>query len=237
MANNVLYWADFLFLVHLKKIGYLNCLIICFPFVLVFGFVSSQDGFSHHFRYILPGIPYPCLISGAFCFIFYNKYFINSLAIFFSVFLFLVCFFISPHFMSFYNYLVGGPSEGWHYLADSNSDWGQDFIFLKDWIYKNKPNKIRVQYYGLLQPKNLGLNVEDIPVVPQPGWFAISINYIAGSSFGLSHSRMSVKGPYTYFQYFNSVDSIGYSIRIYFISESECNRVRKLLGLPAWEPK
>ncbi len=32
-----------------------------------------------------------------------------------------------PRYLSSFNELAGGPSEGWIYLADSNVDWGQDF--------------------------------------------------------------------------------------------------------------
>ncbi|MGD2049702.1 MAG: glycosyltransferase family 39 protein, partial [Chloroflexota bacterium] len=31
-----------------------------------------------------------------------------------------------PHYLAYFNQLVGGPDKGWKYLADSNIDWGQD---------------------------------------------------------------------------------------------------------------
>jgi len=28
-----------------------------------------------------------------------------------------------PHYLSYFNEAIGGPSQGWHYFADSNIDW------------------------------------------------------------------------------------------------------------------
>ncbi len=36
----------------------------------------------------------------------------------------------------------------------------------------------------------------------------------------------------TYFQHFQPIDRVGYSIYIYRITPEECNRVRAQLGLP-----
>ncbi len=39
-----------------------------------------------------------------------------------------------PRYLSAFNELVGGPRQGWQYLADSNLDWGQDFHTLAEAI-------------------------------------------------------------------------------------------------------
>lgn len=36
----------------------------------------------------------------------------------------------APFHLSFFNILAGGPSQGWRYLADSNTDWGQGKKYL-----------------------------------------------------------------------------------------------------------
>jgi 4-amino-4-deoxy-L-arabinose transferase-like glycosyltransferase len=37
-----------------------------------------------------------------------------------------------PRYLSYFNEIGGGPRQGWLYLADSNVDWGQDFVALAD---------------------------------------------------------------------------------------------------------
>ncbi len=39
-----------------------------------------------------------------------------------------------PHCMGYFHELVGGPAGGPNHLLGSNVDWGQDLLFLRDWI-------------------------------------------------------------------------------------------------------
>src|SRR5262249_5440140 len=41
---------------------------------------------------------------------------------------------ITPHHLSYFNELVGGPTRGLLYLDDSNIDWGQDLPSLRRWL-------------------------------------------------------------------------------------------------------
>jgi tetratricopeptide (TPR) repeat protein len=42
--------------------------------------------------------------------------------------------FISPHHLSYFNVLIGGPARGHQYLIDSNLDWGQNDHFLRRYV-------------------------------------------------------------------------------------------------------
>jgi hypothetical protein len=44
--------------------------------------------------------------------------------------------FITPHHLSYFNILCGGPAKGHKYLIDSNFDWGQNDHFLRRYIEK-----------------------------------------------------------------------------------------------------
>jgi len=46
--------------------------------------------------------------------------------------------FITPHHLSYFNVLVGGPANGHKYLIDSNFDWGQNDHFLRHYIKNNR---------------------------------------------------------------------------------------------------
>ncbi len=41
---------------------------------------------------------------------------------------------VRPHYLAFFNRLVGGPSEGWRHLVDSSLDWGQNVPRLAEWL-------------------------------------------------------------------------------------------------------
>jgi tetratricopeptide (TPR) repeat protein len=41
---------------------------------------------------------------------------------------------LTPHHLSYFNLLVGGPRNGHRYLIDSNFDWGQNDRFLKEYL-------------------------------------------------------------------------------------------------------
>jgi len=44
-----------------------------------------------------------------------------------------------PHYLAYFNQLVGGPRHGYRHLVDSSLDWGQDLARLATWLDKRKP--------------------------------------------------------------------------------------------------
>ncbi|TSC77439.1 MAG: hypothetical protein G01um101433_594, partial [Parcubacteria group bacterium Gr01-1014_33] len=49
---------------------------------------------------------------------------------------------VFPHFLSYYNILVGGTKNGYEIAVDSNYDWGQDLKRLRDFAEENRIEKI-----------------------------------------------------------------------------------------------
>src|SRR6185437_3796034 len=45
--------------------------------------------------------------------------------------------FAYPHFLSYFNEIGGSTANGYHYVTDSNYDWGQDMLALQDWMNAN----------------------------------------------------------------------------------------------------
>ncbi len=41
---------------------------------------------------------------------------------------------VFPYYLTYFNQVVGGPSNGYKYVVDSNLDWGQDLVRLSDWV-------------------------------------------------------------------------------------------------------
>ena len=59
---------------------------------------------------------------------------------------------VYPNNLAFFNRAVGGPSNGFRYLADSNIDWGQDLKPLKGWMDRNQVAHINLAYFGVADP-------------------------------------------------------------------------------------
>ncbi len=205
--------------------------------------VSSQTGFNHHLRYVLPIAP--------FMFIFASKVaravderhtkvaVVAGAALVWAV-VSSLCHY--PHSLSYFNELVGGPKGGPRHLLDSNIDWGQDLPGLRRW-QDDHPEALpmTVTFFPppwVIEPTLAGVEGEPPPIGPgaeldsvktirpaemgpRPGWHAISVNR-------LYHQTRE----YAYFQRFTPCDMVGYSIYIYHISLDEANRVRAELGLP-----
>lgn len=95
-------------------------LIVIAP-VAIIGLVSSQTGFSHHMRYVLPAYPFLFLIAAR----------TVTLGPFWKWFSFAMLtwqlaavLWVAPHWMSYFNEVAGGPMNGHNWLVDSNIDWG-----------------------------------------------------------------------------------------------------------------
>jgi hypothetical protein len=105
------------------------------------------------------------------------------------VWLFIEVAFAAPYFLSYFNEFGGGIMNGYHYVTDSNYDWGQDLLRLQSWVNANpQVDQIAVDYFGggepsyYLGPKQVGWNAcmgnpEDQGI----HWFAVSINTLQGA--------------------------------------------------------
>jgi len=224
--------------------GWRNELVLLLPAVGIIAFISSQTGFSHHFRYMLPAFPFIYVgISkvGRSIPLNHRKVAIlGSAALVWSVGSSL---WIYPHSMSYFNEFAGGPTRGHQYLVDSNIDWGQDMLYLKRWLGKHPEiHPLSMTSQGFLTPQLLGIDAKPAPQGPEiglayrrpdggvdrsgprPGWYAMSVHRI----------RCSTES-YQYFLRFRPVGMVGYSIYLYHVTPAEANRVRTELGIPKLE--
>jgi len=55
---------------------------------------------------------------------------------------------VYPHFIAYFNELIGGSKNGYLYAADSNLDWGQDVKRLKKWVDEQGIDKIYMDVFG-----------------------------------------------------------------------------------------
>ena len=145
---------------------------------------------------------------------------------------------VVPHSMSYFNAMSGGPGNGTKHLANSNTDWGQDLLYLQTWYERNL--KARPLYLGydlpLIDPKILGIDWHPLPVGPMaegligqnpeevgpfPGWYAVSVNWM-----------LDGQHRWDYFKELTPVDWVGYTMPIYHITLEQANTMRRKYGMP-----
>jgi hypothetical protein len=178
-------------------------------------------------RYLLPVYPFLCLLAGralpcpgaA-----WRKYLLVGLCAWYAV----GTLRIHPHHLSYFNELVGGPTNGYHYLVDSNLDWGQDLKGLKQYMDRQGIERIKLSYFGTVDPALYGLQYDWLPsfVLPVPpgiqaampatGLIAISATNLVGVYLGGYGHGTEL---FAYLRRYAPIARIGYSIFVYRIPE------------------
>ncbi len=200
--------------------------------------VSSQTGFSIHFRYVLPMFPFAFILMSSLGERSIGWRCAGITAVVLSAASSLL---IWPHSMAYFNELAGGPRHGHFHLLSSNIDWGQDMLFLRDWVGAHPeargmkitcsgPTPARLICLDNGSPPLLILNADgthDPKSGPQPGWHAVSVGNLR-------------KDRFAYFLEFDPVATAGYSIYIYHLLPEEVDRYWRSKGArskPAAKPQ
>jgi hypothetical protein len=99
-----------------------------------------------------------------------------------------------PNYLTYFNFLAGGPKHGYRHLVDSSLDWGQDLPALGEWLDRQgyhgvaKPS-VYLSYFGTAQPTYYHVTGKllpcayEIPHAPeqmQPGIYCISATMLQG---------------------------------------------------------
>jgi Dolichyl-phosphate-mannose-protein mannosyltransferase len=129
-----------------------------------------------------------------------------------------------PHYLAYFNELVGGPRNGYRVLLDSNLDWGQDLKGLKRWMDENGVKKIQFAYFGWTDPEYYGIDAAYIggPWVgynPPATQTAEPFQYAAVSA-QLLYGPDSASWRAADFRSQNPVAVIGHSIFVFKLSEN-----------------
>jgi 4-amino-4-deoxy-L-arabinose transferase-like glycosyltransferase len=93
-----------------------------------------------------------------------------------------------PHYLGYFNEIIGGPRNGYHYLADSNIDWGQDLHRLAGFARRHSDQTIHVSYFGSADPTRYGFPCRVLPgagdkgdaSILEPGIYVISVTNLVG---------------------------------------------------------
>ncbi len=65
---------------------------------------------------------------------------------------------VAPRYLQFFNELAGGPEGGHRWLVDSNIDWGQDLIRLREYLQRERIDVVNLAYFGRVNPNVYGIH-------------------------------------------------------------------------------
>lgn len=94
---------------------------------------------------------------------------------------------VYPHQLAYFNELAGGPENGSRHLLGSNLEWGQDFLFLKEWLRRHPPAATPVVLCDAnLDLSDLGIE-SDVLVCDDAhhargpaGVYVVGVNFLSG---------------------------------------------------------
>jgi hypothetical protein len=91
----------------------------------------------------------------------------------------------APYYLSSFNLLAGGPGRGDAIVNDSNVDWGQGLIALRDDLARRGIRRVYLTYHGTVDPAIYGIDYVPYAGGP-PGteseWLAVSSYFYNGLS-------------------------------------------------------
>ncbi|MBN1486686.1 MAG: hypothetical protein JW981_03525, partial [Anaerolineae bacterium] len=167
--------------------------------VLYFG-VSMNSGINIGYRHLLPVLPFVYVWVSRIALLVHNdtniRHSIRS-GIRWAGGILLTAYaattlLLFPWHLSYFNAIAGGPDNGWKFLADSNTDWGQTLRALARYQEANDLGSVKLSMFIFLDPAMYNVEYEPIapmtgaiPVLPrrfnpEPGLYAISATTLDG---------------------------------------------------------
>ena len=95
---------------------------------------------------------------------------------------------IHPHYLSYFNELIGGPARAHHYVLDSNIDWGQDLLRLAAWRRRHPEGVLHLAYFGSADPRAYAIQANQLldsfpsaaPAELETGYYVVSLTQLYG---------------------------------------------------------
>jgi hypothetical protein len=223
----------FLFLVTLLVVIFRRRLGEQLPlwvFPAVYFCVSLSRGFNIGHRHLLPVLPFAFVFVGqAVSEVFDRSRWIKVGGILLAGWYLGASLWIYPDYLAYFNLFAGGPSRGYRVLVDSNLEWGQDLIQLRDYMEREQIDEVRLSWFSDADPALYGVRYRALPnwtnrgiapdfyyLQPDPGVYVVSPTFL---------QRMYLPNPSTFdwFAHRRPVDQIGYSMLVYRVPEDVTN--------------
>lgn len=163
---------------RLKKLALDQYLIIIFP---IFYFVVSMvNRINIGIRHLMPIYPFLFIFIATviFCPLFKNKI-IKIISVILLGFFIIESIITYPNYLGYFSLLIGGSKNGHEYLLDSNLDWGQDLVKLKNYLTEhNITEPLYLNYFGKASPEYYQIHYLPLNSSIKKGLIAISIQNI-----------------------------------------------------------
>ena len=176
-----------------------KCLPLLIPVAVYFA-GSMLITLNIGYRHLLPVLPLLFILIGQLAQIRWNTKSIGAYAVsVLFVWLAIGTWSVFPDYLAYFNEAAGGPEGGKRILVDSNLDWGQDLIGLREYMEREGIDKVKLGYFGSAYPESYGINYEPLPgfirywwpqdsypaalLNPTPGVYAISVTNLQGVLF------------------------------------------------------
>lgn len=190
--------------------------LLAIPAIVV-ATVSSQTGFNHHLRYVLPAFPFLYIWIGRLGQFVAHRKPLGILVLAACVTAAAGSLRVFPHSLSYFNVLAGGPTNGHAHLAYSNIDWGQDLLYLKRWLDAHEETaEVHAKLSSFVEPSLFGLRTLPFPNTVSAGWYAIGVNQLCMDETLASFLKL------------RPVAMAGYSIYIYHLNETDAALVNAI---------
>jgi len=218
-----------LFLLRSPETERRDLAVVLAPALLVLALVSAETEINHHFRYLLPAFGFGFVFLGrAYDLLTAARMPVRAATAAALSGAIVSSLWVYPHSLSYFNEFAGGPKNGAAHLLHSNIDWGQDLVYLKEWLEDHpEAQPFQLAYYGSFDPKDVGIDSQSPPLrsptndnnaeLPpvEPGWYAVSVNYLRGDHWKVP------RNAFTYFRLLRAEATAGYSIYIYCVTAQD----------------
>jgi hypothetical protein len=166
------------------------------------------------YRHILPVLPFLFVLLGN-AVTWVNRRWVQVALVVLGLWYALASARIYPHYLAYFNEIIGGPDNGYNYLVDSNLDWGQDLKNLKAYLDSHDIHEIHLVYFGSAYPSYYDIQAAPLPTQePEdlesrtPSVYAISATYLQSGYLGDADA-------FRWLRQYEPFAKIGYSIFLY----------------------
>jgi hypothetical protein len=90
---------------------------------------------------------------------------------------------IAPRYLQYFNEAAGGAEGGHRVLVDSNIDWGQDLIRLREYMTKEGIESVHLAYFGRVDPRVYGIHYTPLERTSRGGRAVISASFLMGRPY------------------------------------------------------
>jgi hypothetical protein len=215
------------------------------PFVLVFIYLSFFNNIQNGIRYLLPVYPLLLIWLGNYGAALRQSVRMRIAIGLLGAWAIATTLLAWPNYLACFNEFIGGPRNGYHWLGDSNVDWGQDLKELKRYMVRHGIDRIQLSYFGTADPAHYGILYDylpsansGLPTTPPRREGESPARFVALSAYEYQGIDFPDPDFYRFYYQYEPNDLIGGSILIFdrqaLIPRTQAPlplRLRQLVGL------